>query len=170
MILKASQQIEFVLAIALFAFLVSFACNGKTNQTITNDIKSTKESLLEADKAFSELSVTKGATAAFDSFLAEDATIFRNHADPYVGRQAIHNLQSQGSDQGTLTWQPYFADAASSGEFGYTLGKWQYSETDSAGKPQSVNGYYVTIWKKQHEGKWKFVFDSGVTGPPPAEK
>ena len=147
-------------------FILSCQHKAKTDNEPKADTKTAKEVLAETDREFAGMSVEQGVTAAFDSFSAENATIFRNHADPYVGKEAIHNLQSQAPPQGTLQWQPYFADVAQSGDLGYSLGKYQYTLIDSAGQTQVNEGYYVTIWKKQLDGKWKFVFDSGINGPP----
>lgn len=121
------------------------------------------ERLLEADRAFSRFSIERGTAAAFDRFAAEEAVIFRDHRHPITGREAIRELL-QGSG-GTLRWEPYFADLAGSGDLGYTLGKYDHTYTDETGEEQHSYGYYVTIWKKQPDGSWKYVFDSGIEAP-----
>ena len=44
---------------------------------------------------------------------------------------------------------------------GYTLGTWQSTHYNEAGKGQVTTGKYVTIWRKQADGSWKVVFDGG---------
>jgi len=70
----------------------------------------------------------------------------------------------QSKDQektSTLKWEPIFTDMSSSGDFGYTHGKYESINLDSLGNEQVRYGNYVTIWKKQTDGNWKFVFDAG---------
>jgi len=64
-----------------------------------------------------------------------------------------------------LTWEPTSVEIAASGDLGYTLGKWTYTVKDSTGEESSSFGYYISIWKKQTDGNWKWVFNSGISGP-----
>jgi ketosteroid isomerase-like protein len=45
------------------------------------------------------------------------------------------------------------------------LGNSQYTIKDSTGAAKVYHGFYVTIWKKQADGSWKYVFDTGTDGP-----
>ena len=120
--------------------------------------------LLETDRRFSELSVEKGAYEAFDRFMVEDAVLYRDRAHPIRGRAAIRESMTGG---GTLRWEPFFADISESADLGYTLGEYAYTVADSLGVLRTSTGYYVSIWKRQLDGGWKFVFDSGVRSPLP---
>ena len=53
------------------------------------------------------------------------------------------------------------AFASAAGDLGYTLGTWQSTHYNEAGKGQVTTGKYVTIWRKQADGSWKVVFDGG---------
>jgi len=57
-----------------------------------------------------------------------------------------------------LTWYPVLADVAQSGDLGYTTGPWTMLQN---GQPQAT-GEYVTVWRKQPDGQWKFVVDMGI--------
>ena len=61
--------------------------------------------------------------------------------------------------------KPSKAEIAESGDLGYTLGKYEYTEKTTDGEETKSNGYYVSIWKKNKDGSWKYVFDSGITAP-----
>jgi len=149
------------------AFLMAVIFIAGCGQKPSADIKDTKEALLRADREFSQMSVDKGMHAAFGSFMAEDATVYQDGSDPVTGREDILELYVPETDQeGTLSWEPFFADAGTGGDIGYTLGRWSYSAADSTGqRVEKGYGYYVTIWKRQADGSWKYVFDSGVQGP-----
>ncbi len=143
--------------LVLAAFIAMSGCGGGV------DREEEIERLLEADREFSRLSVENGAAAAFVAFAAEDAVIYRDQRHPVEGRQAIHELLRRS--EGTLRWDPYFVDLAGSGDLGYTRGTYVYAFTDSTGAENRLYGYYVSIWKKQRGGDWKYVFDSGIGVP-----
>lgn len=124
-----------------------------------------KNELFEIDREFSQMSVEKGIAAAFVSYAADSAMILRDNMLPIVGRSAIGDLWGDTPEGVQLVWEPDFADIAKSGELGYTIGHWTYSSTDSTGKTSSSKGRYVTIWKKQADGNWKYVFDTGSSDP-----
>jgi ketosteroid isomerase-like protein len=128
------------------------------------DTPGKKESMMQADRDFSRLSIEQGTYEAFDTYMADSATIYRNNQHPFTGREAIRSILPE-DDPGTLQWEPLYADIAQSGDLGYTLGKYEYIFTDSTGAEQVSEGYYVTIWKKQPDGSWKYVFDTGVQAP-----
>ena len=126
------------------------------------DVERTKQELMAADRAFSALSVEKGVPHAFDAYMADDAAVYREKSHPIVGRAALNEIYSKSTGY-LLEWEPAFADAGASGDFGYTRGRWQITP-DGEDEPASY-GYYVTIWKRQPDGSWKWVFDTGVNGP-----
>ena len=59
----------------------------------------------------------------------------------------------------TLTWNPGGGEIATSDNLGYTYGIYKLATKDTI-----FRGTYVSIWKKQKDGKWKFVLDSGNPG------
>ena len=137
------------------------------------DLEKEKEKLLEIDREFSRTSVEKGTFEAFYRFMADDVTILPKKGHPISGKETYRELNSQMEETGTpsqLKWEPYFADISTSTDLGYTLGRYELTATDSTGNRQVTYGYYVTIWKKQRDGSWKFVFDAGNESPPPEEK
>jgi len=126
------------------------------------DMETARESMLAADREFSKLSVEQGMYNAFDTYMDDNATIYREGQHPYTGREAIRPLFPQEGG-GTLAWEPFMAEIAESGDLGYTLGKWTYTLTAEDGSESISQGYYVSIWKKQADSSWKYVFDTGVS-------
>jgi ketosteroid isomerase-like protein len=52
------------------------------------------------------------------------------------------------------------AQVSASGDTGYTQGSFSINFTDPATKkPSTIQGYYLTIFKKQDGGSWKVVED-----------
>ena len=143
------------------ALLVVVGLAGCCGNTCVDE---SADQLLQVDREFSQMSVDQGIDKAFDFYMADSATMLRDSVPPVTGRDAINKLY-EGIPEGTqLSWEPLFADISSSGDLGYTIGRWQFSASDTTGAVQSSYGHYVTIWKKQDDGSWKYVFDSGTSG------
>ncbi|HBC47855.1 MAG TPA: hypothetical protein DCZ43_12475 [candidate division Zixibacteria bacterium] len=127
-----------------------------------------KEALIKVDLQFAQMAADSGIGSAFAYFAADSATMLRRGSVPIVGRDAIRELYTDTTGA-ILRWAPYFADIAASGDLGYTLGKSQFIYKDSTGAEKTSHGYYVTLWKLQPDGKWKYVLDTGVSAPPPLD-
>jgi ketosteroid isomerase-like protein len=124
-----------------------------------------KQEILYTDKAFSDLSKAYGMKHAFLEYAAEEAVILRENSLPQVGKSIIAERFKSISDSGfILTWEPQFADVAASGELGYSYGIFTTTSKDSLGNPVVEKGTYVSVWKKNNDGKWKFVLDTGNEG------
>jgi ketosteroid isomerase-like protein len=119
-----------------------------------------KMEIIETDKAFSRMSIEQGAYVAFTAYADNDAVKLQNSSEPVIGLEAVR--RSMEGAKGTLKWSPFFADAAESEDLGYTIGDWELILQDQLGVFHHSKGNYVTIWKKQTNGKWKWVFDSGT--------
>lgn len=120
--------------------------------------------LLEADKAFSKHSQEMGMSHAFLEYLAEDGVLLRPNKMPLIGREKIKESFSRPDTTFSLSWEPLFADVAASGDLGYTYGIYKVEMYGPDGRPITTEGTYVSIWKKNERGEWKFVLDSGNQG------
>ena len=127
-----------------------------------------KEEMMAADRAFSEVSLKSGAHAAFLAFMADDVRLFDGDHPPILGKTAaaayyadVEKKNPDGEKMSTLEWTPVEADASPDGMLGFTRGTWIYTGTKKDGSKQKVTGYYVTEWKRQADGKYKFVLDIG---------
>ena len=86
--------------------------------------------------------------------------MIRQEGSLVKGPAEIEKYYTQRKTEGhQLEWTADFADAAASGELGYTYGKYVYKLTDSTGKPVEYKGFFHTVWKKQPDGSWKYVWD-----------
>jgi ketosteroid isomerase-like protein len=117
-------------------------------------LKPVPEDLMIMDKKFSALSREKGMKHAFLEYAADSAVLLQRNVMPLVGEAF--------SDTGfILTWEPLDAEISKSGDLGYTYGLYK----SLTKKDNSVSrGKYVTIWKKQADGRWKFILDGGNEG------
>ena len=122
--------------------------------------KPDKEQLLEVDRKFSSTSVEKGFNKAFIEFAHPDAVLLRENSMPIVGKESVVQLFEKADTTGVnFTWEPLAGDIAASGELGYTYGVYSFKKDTITKK-----GTYVSIWKKDAAGYWKFALDSGNEG------
>jgi ketosteroid isomerase-like protein len=139
-----------LLFIPIIFVFISFKANQITGQV---------GQLIKADKEFSELSRQKGMRYAFLQYVDDAGVLLRKNHYPLVGQDAKNLIRKIDDSSFTLTWEPSAAFIARSGELGYTYGVYRSRSRDT-----TTQGTYVTIWKKQKDGKWKFVLDSGNEG------
>jgi ketosteroid isomerase-like protein len=133
----------------------------------------TKEELIAADKAFSDMSVANGQAAAFLAQIADDARLFGAGGEPVIGRKAAEaryaseKFKNSASAKGTLEWQPLEAFASGDGTLGWTNGHWTFtSAPDEKGARATSHGHYVTIWRRDASGAWKVEADIGTIDEP----
>jgi ketosteroid isomerase-like protein len=69
------------------------------------------------------------------------------------GAAAIAEAMRETLTDGTLSWAPIASRRL--GDLGFTVGKASYR-----GK-ESWRSTYVTIWRRQADGSWKVLFDTG---------
>ncbi len=131
------------------------------------DIQNGKDALKKADTDFSDLSKEKGVKEAFLTYAASDGVLLRPFTMPIAGYEAVKKFLEEGDSNFQLTWKPLYADISISGELGYTYGTYSLVFKDEAGAEQTRVGTYVSIWKLDADGKWKFVLDTGNTGLEP---
>jgi ketosteroid isomerase-like protein len=112
------------------------------------------------DSEFSDYSKQHGMRKAFLEYIDDDGVMMKDNSLPIKGAQAINFLSSMDDSTVELSWEPEGGDIAASGELGYTYGIYEMKGDDGVVE----RGTYVTIWKKQEDGKWKFVLDSGNQG------
>lgn len=120
-----------------------------------------KIALMRTDKEFSNMSVTKGMKDAFIEFIDSNGVLLRPGHLPIVGANAIDFLIQQNDTGYVLSWMPQHAFVSQSADLGYTYGVYAFqpNSTDT-----TLYGTYVSIWKKQADGKWKYVLDTGNDG------
>jgi ketosteroid isomerase-like protein len=166
--LRKSLKDMGIITLALFGLMVFYENASKAQMTTKEQAVTPQDSkaILQADRDFARMASDSGISIAFVYFAADSATMLRRGSTPIVGRKAIRALFADEAGT-TLKWDPYYGDIAASGDLGFTLGKSQYIYKDSTGAEKISYGYYVTIWKKQSDGSWKYVLDTGVSAPPP---
>jgi ketosteroid isomerase-like protein len=139
----------------LITLLVIISCSSNREQ----QLEEWKQEVMETELAFAKMAKIDGIPKAFEVFAAPDAVLMRNN-ELIIGKQSIVDLYNEISNSNVkLEWKPEFIDVAASGDLAYTYGKYNYSVTDSTGEITSSEGIFHTVWKRQEDGSWKYVWD-----------
>jgi ketosteroid isomerase-like protein len=120
----------------------------------------TAEPVIAAERAFAADAAVRGWAAAFRSAAAADAITLS--PDPANAQEQLAEFPGDGET--TLDWRPAYAGIARSGDFGFTTGPFLFRGRDG------IAGHYFTVWRRQADGGWKWIFDAGtdVLDPGPA--
>lgn len=117
--------------------------------------------VVAAERAFAADGLALGIKQSFLKHSSSEAILFA--PDPVKA----HDLYGARPDKPNppLVWWPVWAGLAASGDLGFTSGPATFD-----GKPA---GYYFTVWRRQPDGAWKWVYDGGTasdtTGAPGPE-
>jgi len=119
-----------------------------------------KKEIIAADLAMCDMAVMDGFNTALLAF-ADDSVIKPEEGKfPVIGKSVLAEHWKDKAGTKGITWAPFRAEASKSGDLGYTFGNWKFTTPDSV-----FFGNYFTAWKKQSDGKWKFVVDGGNNIP-----
>jgi len=108
------------------------------------------------------------ANMADDCFLADNLSLSRREyvAAVQQARAKAGAAYKPGPNPNIqLTWAPIKVDVSADGTLGYTWGRYDFTSKGKDGKVDSSTGIYLTIWKRQPDGSWKFVYDGAPQIP-----
>ena len=121
------------------------------------------QEMVQTEHAFARMAAEKNTRDAFLAYIADDGLLFRPGA--VNGKKWLLDHPTPPSDKRSLlAWQPILGMVAASGDFGFTTGPWQAKPDINDANP-SAYGHFVTVWRKQPDGSWKFVVDLGISHP-----
>jgi ketosteroid isomerase-like protein len=113
--------------------------------------------IVDAERAFAADVAEMGMRDGTLRHLMEESVVFRPLPVAARGWYA-----AQDTPDFLLQWQPWFAELAASGDFGWSLGPWRSSTLEEGLRPDG-HGFYTTVWMKDADGEWKVLVDHGVS-------
>lgn len=123
------------------------------------DTKRMKQEVLDTETEFLEAAQKNGLQYAFTTFADDNAVICRDN-QLIKGKKAIAKYFEEKQHQSSLiNWTPEYVDVTLGGEQAYTYGVYKMSTIDTSGARQEVSGIFHTVWKRQPDNSWKFVWD-----------
>jgi ketosteroid isomerase-like protein len=124
-----------------------------------------KEALLKADRDFNQATQEHRADG-WMQYMDDNGVLGR--PTPVVGKDAVRAALKEDWDDPNfhLTWAPDEAYAMPGNKTGYTRGHWTLTSKDKEGKPFTMTGQYLTVWRMNKQGEWKIIWDGGSADPP----
>jgi hypothetical protein len=143
---------------AALAVMLAFA---PATGWITSAWATPQSDLMDADRAFSRLSETRGRPYAFLSMAMNNARLFGDGAvAPIYNRaQAFRSLGRREAVR--MRWVPAGAGVSADGRMGWTDGRWEVSTRGAV----TGDGHYLTVWVKDRRGIWKVQANMRTNSP-----
>lgn len=113
-----------------------------------------RRAVRNTDEKFSAASVKRGSGPAFERFAAPNAITVGGSL--VFGPKAIGESSASGPND-DISWGPRFSDVAASGDLGFTVGDATFN-IEGLGQ---IFTKYLTVWRRQPDGRWRFVADLG---------
>jgi ketosteroid isomerase-like protein len=126
------------------------------------DREKLKAELIRTEAEFFRHALEHGFSAGMHAYMADDAFIANSLTLGREAQGAKLNAEKPATKTraNVIRWKPLRADVSESGDLGYT---WGVAESGPAKEgPFKPYGIYVTIWKREADGKWKFVYDAST--------
>lgn len=109
--------------------------------------------VVAAERAFAADGLALGVRDSFLKHSAPEGIVLQ--PDPVLAKAAFEAPAPKGPP---LVWWPLWAGIAQSGDLGFTTGPYSVG-----GQPRA---WYFTVWAKQADGSWKWLFDGGPPSDP----
>jgi ketosteroid isomerase-like protein len=155
---------------SLVFFLLCFSFIAISSPLYAQQQQDEAAILRQTDIAFDQAVAEHGAEA-WASFFAPNGSMLSDTNAPILGREAIRKVMEPifGEQHVSLRWKPTSAGILIPGNIGYTIGSYVRLWKNAEGKTLQGTGTYTTIWKKQPDGSWKAVLDTGEADGKPVE-
>jgi ketosteroid isomerase-like protein len=135
------------------AFAVLAACSEKPPEPATTPPVSDPTAIIAADRAFAAEAAKTGWVEASEQWSEPDAIVLGATA-PESARQFYAAIDPANRKDTSLRWAPEFAGVSVASDFGFTTGPFN---GDGA-----AFGYYLTVWRQQPAGEWRWIYNGGV--------
>ena len=157
-----------VVLLLVLSLVIATVGIGSTKSSDAAD----RDELLRLDREFDRKVADGGGGAAWASYFAENGSMVGQAGAPVVGPEAIRARMEPvfANPDFSLRWQPARAEILIPGHVGYTTGRYERRVKHKEGNTEVEHGTYVSVWRKQADGSWKIILDTGNADPAPAAK
>jgi ketosteroid isomerase-like protein len=102
---------------------------------------------------------------------ADDCWQMPPHAEPLVGRDALHGFWSHAVTWGTWRFTLETQDVVVSGSIAVERGRYIVEFDAGPSAPEAMEshtdrGNYVVLWRRDDDGRWRIVWDAPVSTVP----
>ncbi|PKV49081.1 ketosteroid isomerase-like protein [Aquimarina sp. MAR_2010_214] len=115
--------------------------------------------IYDLEKSFQKMTNTNGIANAFTHFSDDDGVINRNNRLLHGKEQIFNFYNNKMYSHAKVDWEPNRIMVSKSSDLAFSHGNYTWLIPDENGELQKYTGIYLTIWKKQSDGSWKYVWD-----------
>lgn len=145
---------RFAYVIILLLLFMVLSCKISSNN------EKIKDEIIKAEKSFQQMTAQKGIAEAFYFYADDNAVIKRESDTLIVGKENIRTYYQQKQLKNVkVNWKPDFVEVSQSGDMAYTYGQYIWEFINQDGSTKQIKGLFHTVWKKQKDGSWKYVWD-----------
>ena len=148
----------------LLLAVMSAALGGHQTASSGETIPPALAAMADTERQFAAAAQVKGIRDAFLEYFADDAMF-----EPGRGKAKDQLLEqkAQPFSERELVWEPRTGDVAASGELGWLTGPGTFINHAAGDKtPRHTN--YLSIWRKEPDGRWRVFIDLGTSLNAPA--
>lgn len=125
-----------------------------------------KREVAALEDRFCAMAKERGILAAFQHFAAPDVAFIDTDPRQWRGAAAVRQRMGEDKPGVSLTWSATFTDVSDDGTLGYNYGRYELRAPGADGAEIVRGGWFLSIWKRQPDGQWKYVMDTGVPDRP----
>ena len=131
------------------------------------DVAAETRTLLETDRAWASLAEAVAPVDSVVAYWTSDARVILPGQPVLVGTEAIRRMVAgtRSIPGFKISWTPDSAVVSPAGDFGYTWGLNRITSPDSTGTLSTMEGRYITVWRKESDGRWRCSVDISNEGP-----
>ena len=138
------------------SILIILSCQ---NNPSPQQIEKWKSEIMTVEQAFNDMAQEEGLVKAFEFYAASDGVIRRKNKIIKGPNDIAAWYEGDVQPNETLTWKPTFIDVSASGDLAYTYGDFIFTYPDTSGNMKENKGVFHTVWKRQENGDWRYVWD-----------
>ncbi len=156
----------------LLLLVLSLAPSLSAAASPSPDQAKLKTELAAMEDAFCAMAQADGIQAAFAHFAAPDVAFIDTDPREFRGLAAVKKRMGGTPPGVKLTWSAMHTDVSDDGTLGYNWGRYESRSPGPDGHERVGGGFFLTIWKRQPDGTWRYVMDNGSADKPatPPEK
>lgn len=156
------NRLLYHIVLCSYFFMISCSPQAKQEENKKSSLSESeyKNQIITTETNFAEMSNKVGIAEAFYEYADENAVIKRGNDSLIYGKNAIKNFYQKAIYQtAKVEWKPDFVKVAKEGDMAYSYGKYRWVFVDSLQNEKEYVGVYTTIWQRQTDGSWKYVWD-----------
>ncbi|HLO60440.1 MAG TPA: nuclear transport factor 2 family protein [Bacteroidales bacterium] len=136
------------------AILILASCNQKPG------VEELKTQVYNTEKAFEKMTAEKSIEEAFWYYADDSAVIKRANDTVIKGKENIRQYyKARNQGNASVSWTPDFIETSGDGTLAYTYGKYKWVVVSDSGDTSVFKGVFHTVWRRQPDGTWRYVWD-----------